>query len=81
MTDKILYYKRLMSSTNFSCLNYSLQLLCKAKNNVNCHHQNVFFKGMPVHRHCGECFIGSVDLKVPNLKCMTGFCHAAGEIG
>lgn len=49
VTDKILYYRRLMSSTNFSCLNYSLQLLCKAKNNVNCHHQNVFFKGMSVH--------------------------------
>ena len=31
---KILYYWRLMSCTNFSCRNYGLQLLCKAKNNV-----------------------------------------------
>lgn len=37
-----------MSPTNFSCLNYSLQLLCKAKNNVTVTIKMYFFKGMSI---------------------------------
>lgn len=45
-----------MSSTNFSCLNFSLQLLCKAKNNITVNIKVYFLKECLYKWQSGECF-------------------------